>query len=251
MKLQRLLIPFLFIFSYHAQAAINPGNDINQGGELILSVWDDATQASYTLDLGVTTRNFEENGTLSYDLSYDENWIQFVSNAQDLRWDIVGSDRDRAPWPGESVNGVMTTARIGDDASVTTIRYSLYNTLQSSVEQYANLLNRQERDYDIHKSYLNKDAGDTSVWGSFNNNVDFASAGYGESMEFWHLTTLGQIDNQTGRPYHTAVHTKMASTWILDNNQLVYATAIPVPAAVWLFGSALAGLVGVSRRKRS
>lgn len=34
----------------------------------------------------------------------------------------------------------------------------------------------------------------------------------------------------------------------LDNVQV---TATPIPAAIWLFGSALAGLVGVSRRKAS
>ncbi len=35
---------------------------------------------------------------------------------------------------------------------------------------------------------------------------------------------------------------------LLDN---VKVTATPIPAAIWLFGSALAGLVGVSRRKAS
>ncbi|MCF7999321.1 MAG: VPLPA-CTERM sorting domain-containing protein [Methylovulum sp.] len=35
---------------------------------------------------------------------------------------------------------------------------------------------------------------------------------------------------------------------LLDN---VTVTATPIPAAIWLFGSALAGLVGVSRRKAS
>jgi hypothetical protein len=28
-------------------------------------------------------------------------------------------------------------------------------------------------------------------------------------------------------------------------------SAVPVPAAVWLFGSGLLGLVGISRRKKS
>jgi len=32
---------------------------------------------------------------------------------------------------------------------------------------------------------------------------------------------------------------------------LVSASAVPVPAAVWLFGSGLIGLIGVARRKKS
>jgi len=32
---------------------------------------------------------------------------------------------------------------------------------------------------------------------------------------------------------------------------LVYVSSIPVPAAVWLFGSGLLGLIGISRRKKA
>ena len=46
------------------------------------------------------------------------------------------------------------------------------------------------------------------------------------------------------------VFTKLEAIWVLADNNLVYYT-VPVPAAVWLFGSAFAGLVGVSCRKRS
>ena len=34
-------------------------------------------------------------------------------------------------------------------------------------------------------------------------------------------------------------------------DDLVYTAPIPIPAAVWLFGSGLLGLIGISRRKRS
>ena len=35
-----------------------------------------------------------------------------------------------------------------------------------------------------------------------------------------------------------------------DKDKIVFATVVPVPAAVWLFASGLLGLVGVARRKR-
>jgi len=45
-----------------------------------------------------------------------------------------------------------------------------------------------------------------------------------------------------------------AATWSLsaenpDNYSMVVNTVVPVPAAVWLFGSGLIGLVGLARRK--
>lgn len=39
----------------------------------------------------------------------------------------------------------------------------------------------------------------------------------------------------------------MPSTWAAHNGDM---TAVPVPAATWLFGSALVGLAGVSRRRK-
>ena len=40
--------------------------------------------------------------------------------------------------------------------------------------------------------------------------------------------------------------------WHLQgNNSLVYTAAVPIPAAVWLFGSGVLGLVGFARRKKA
>lgn len=36
-----------------------------------------------------------------------------------------------------------------------------------------------------------------------------------------------------------------------DPGQLTLAAAVPVPAAVWLFGSGLLGLIGIARRKKA
>lgn len=38
---------------------------------------------------------------------------------------------------------------------------------------------------------------------------------------------------------------------VFDPGQLTLAAAVPVPAAVWLFGSGLLGLVGMARRKKA
>ena len=249
MKLKLIAAASCLALASVANAAVNNGSDMAQGGELILSVWDSASSTSYTLDLGLITRDFNETETYVYDLSADQNWTTFTAGAESMTWDVAGSDRASGM---PSVNGVMTTARVGEDASVTGIQHGLYNTLQSNIEQYTIKLNGLDTDYGVDNSYFltgGDYAGDTGVWGSFAGNVGFATASIGESMEFWSLTT-GVIPGR--RPSPTAEHTKLAGMWTLSADSLVYTAAapVPVPAAVWLFGSALAGLVGVSRRRK-
>ena len=41
-----------------------------------------------------------------------------------------------------------------------------------------------------------------------------------------------------------------AGTFMVYDNIIIDVTAVPVPAAVWLFGSGLLGLVGVARRRK-
>ena len=247
MKLKLIAAASCLALSSIANAAINPGSDYAEGGELILSVWDSNTTTSYTLDLGVATRDFNGEDTYVYDLSSDQNWIEFTSGAQSMTWDVAGSDRDSAV---PSTNGVMTTAQIDRDSSVTAVGYNMFNTMQTNVEQYIQLLDGIVADYSGNDSYFLSGggyAGSTGTWGSFAGNFDFTTATYGDSLEFWNLTTTG--NKRLKKP----LHSKLAGKWTLADNQLIYTAAapVPVPAAVWLFGSALAGLVGVSRRKRS
>ncbi len=250
MKLKLIAAASCLALSSIANAAINPGSDMDQGGELIFSVWDSASSTSYTLDLGIDMREFDQNATYAYDLSTDANWMEFTTGAESMTWDVAGSDRASGM---PSVNGIMMTARIGEDTSVMGLQHSGYNTLQSNIEQYIIKLDGLENDVSLDNSYFRNGgdyAGSTSVWGSFAGNLSVATtAGQGDSMEFWSLTT-GVIEGR--RPSPTAEHTKLAGTWTLSGDSLIYTAAapVPVPAAVWLFGSALAGLVGISRRRK-
>ncbi len=63
--------------------------------------------------------------------------------------------------------------------------------------------------------------------------------------EFLHLSGTGVV---SGNDYQST-----GVTWSLSaSNATTYSmtvTAVPVPAAVWLFGSGLIGLIGIARRK--
>jgi len=75
------------------------------------------------------------------------------------------------------------------------------------------------------------------------------------------FVTIGNIDSTLpfyfagiGSDYTTGIVTEMPNIWKLTSTgQLTYAapSAVPVPAAVWLFGSGLLGLVSVARRRKA
>jgi hypothetical protein len=76
--------------------------------------------------------------------------------------------------------------------------------------------------------------GNYSVWNVFTmqlSDLTFAdSVGYGNSINYWDMRTGGIIS--------TSAPTSVSSS------------ATPIPAAIWLFGSGIAGLVSFSPRKR-
>ena len=86
-------------------------------------------------------------------------------------------------------------------------------------------------------------AGDPSHFQNANTNGLVASVGLGVDGAF--------IGSQSG--FFIGVNNFDYNTWRLDaDGTLSYGvSAVPVPAAVWLFGSGLIGLVGVARRRKS
>ena len=67
--------------------------------------------------------------------------------------------------------------------------------------------------------------------------VDWIGAAFVDNIDVW-------IDDFLGNP--VAGSQDAETTWMWAK-----ATVVPVPAAVWLFGSGLIGLIGIARRKRT
>lgn len=229
-----------------ANAAINAGNNsADQGGELILSVWNDAAEASYTLDLGIDVMSFDGNGTIVVDLSQDANWNAYKAEA-DLAgstWDVVGAHTSYTYGIEPDYNTVMLTG----SATAAGIVKNDTNTLRTKIGNYAGVINAGATDYAVDESTLilgGSYAGNTATWGSFQGYATYAKGAYGDSMAFW----MAQDGYTASYSEYFAV-TELAGTWTLSGDQLVY-NAVPVPAAVWLLASSLIGLVGVARRRK-
>ena len=81
-----------------------------------------------------------------------------------------------------------------------------------------------------------------SIWGSTGGSE--AAVNFGEKADFWAAFS--------GVPTTTFL---LPGQWLLSATKLEYKvfqpTVIPLPAAVWMFGAGLMGLLGATRRKYS
>ena len=110
--------------------------------------------------------------------------------------------------------------------------------------------------------------GEAGDFGSDENTrINSALAFLGSSMsivgstldELWHTTTNIDADpinagvSNFTYAYTSAVSGGTSLIRALDNSTFVAyeGSVVPVPAALWLFGSGLLGLVGVARRKKA
>jgi hypothetical protein len=269
-KMKTLVVASALVFAGSANAAIDGGSSVFGQyigeptigeGELFLSVVarnsGGAEIATYALDLGVTANQFYSNsGTFSYNqnLAADANWTAFqaaAAGAATVNWTLAGNANgyDGAFSDAGSEFGFLGT-HSGALTSGTTSSGTLSDVIGNIQGQatQVNLAAGDNANYAANNSVTTTVAGDgISLHDGTNWGADWMAAlgdsetAYGDSSTFYLITDSDDFTNYLVTAY---------DTWSLSGDTLSYG-AVPVPAAVWLLGSALVGLVGVSRRRQS
>ena len=246
-------------------ASLGFGNGSGNGG-LFLSVYDSVGHQSLFMDLGTTVNNFRNNNSAMLGFSTTNSVLQgflasvnAAGNLAGVQWNVGGISN-----PGDPASiGVLATylpsVTINDNLNSFD---GLTSVAMGSASSYVNT-----NDQNLLNGALTTDG--TAVYGNQTQlGVGYWSPNYannyGGGIGFHDTGSVGDAlftsfvaVNAADPNFNTTVHTSYEQgVWKLDSatGTVTYSaavSAVPVPAAAWLFGSALVGLTGISRRRKS
>ncbi|MDD1622605.1 MAG: hypothetical protein LUQ11_14105 [Methylococcaceae bacterium] len=251
MKFAKTLIAAaLFASAGAANASIaNHSGGLN---EAFLSAYDISTGKTFTLDTGVTYNELVANVnnaaySLNFDLSADANWTNFITGAKTSVIKYVVAVGDTIDF-GAAITGapLATTAQVlfgMDTANKIEVHVTDINAKAPGINDAQNVSTLV---LDSEAAGLGQHGDAASVWGGW---IQDPQASYGQSVGF----QLGQMDQNTG----DNIPSTFKGEWKLAGNSLSFAApaitpppaAVPLPAAVWMFGAGLMGVLRLNRRK--
>jgi len=238
-----------------ANASIATGN--NTTSEAYLSVYDSSRGLTFTLDLGLTMGDLVSNlNNIDFYRSYDlaaltagssaAKWSTFATglNTATTVYGVVAAGLGTkllATGPASSpskfatasnavtaVTGltnhinVVNTASIADNAGAAVLTSLNLSAIVSDADE----ANTGQHNKLNPFSTLNGTKGDAA-----------ADISYGQAVNFYYYAS-------------TAAPQLAVQQWELVGNTLTY-SAVPLPAAVWMFGAGLMGVLGLTRRKNA
>ncbi len=215
-------------------------------GSLYFNLLDTTNQKSYVLDLNIPISTFNSTGTYSF--SADSNLQSFLSGGSgNYMWSVFGGDSIGST--AGSVKYFTTLTNLGSlDAPTNARLYTLYKD-----EGMLTSINAMLPDDGSVRSLVSNSTDPTfytTQYQTWNNTGDFVAnqTGFG-SVGFFSLTTNGGtiLPLGSGNP---ATKGALGNWTLASDGTLSYAapSTVPLPAAVWLMFSGLAGLVGIGRR---
>ena len=259
MKLK--LIAAAAMLAVAGQASASIANGTTGNGELFLSVYDSVAKVSYARDLGITMNDFMASGsTAGYSLNFSADTLlqSAFASLNGLNWNVAALDTTGGTAVGGQHYLSTTNATL---ATVKTTLNSNLTTGMSLVDDYVNANNA----FGTHVTSAN--GSNTAVaadgFAYFENGfmtnwrgkAKFDSTALvGDSLGFFAMQAsstsgLGKISATQFGSVDGAAAWTLASNGDLSYSVPAPVSAVPVPAALWLLGSGLIGMVGVARRK--
>ena len=261
MKIKTLVAAIALAATGTANAAIETSGFDGQGGEIFLTVWNPAAESSYALDLNVLFTDMYsvtgEGAGFTRDLSTDANWASVTAGATSgLQFAVTGGNAAlvfNSTFDGyvPGVTGAMSTANDSATFLSQATGSQATGTLVGRYEQMISRLNIAAGANDSSYVTVGDDAyfdNPGTNWGNVDFIYDMEGSVDGGAIGFFYNQTNYTGFDEVGNSVSQLGEFTLSSAGLLSYT--AGTAVIPVPAAVWLFGSGLLGLVGVARRRK-
>jgi len=222
-------------------------------GNAVLFAYDSADNDTYFLDLGVSGQDLVNAESVTVT---DSGLAGFLSSNTGAQWTVIASVNDTTSVGGPPAGGASllnsgvvgsssTGSAVGTDGTTNDQQRAIMNAWLSDVQAASGGLNS------FGVAGTDPVSSDAARNGGFFNNslisvgsssaLYYSQANPADSTTFADANVVYQVGT-AGIPAQTAALLTSDGTFSAN-------TAVPVPAAAWLFGSALAGLVCVRHKK--
>ncbi|MFO1436093.1 MAG: VPLPA-CTERM sorting domain-containing protein [Gammaproteobacteria bacterium] len=246
MKLKALAAAVALLAAGNANALVINNLASTGNSQFLFTAYDDTAAKSYVVGLNFDMDTLLANptGTQTFSLA---GLSSFFSGITTANWSVTAGDQTGT---GNFLGRrILTSANTAATSFTTTnsgvknsaIAFDAYVNTTTACTAFTPCTQATSSD----PAYAGQGAWSFN-WGN-NGPSNIGTLANGSELAAWLLSTSSQ--SLAG----AATASKLAGTWKLNltANTLTYSAAVPVPAAVWLMGSALTGLVSVGRRRKA
>ncbi len=224
-------------------------------GNAVLFAFDSADNDTYFVDLGVSGQDLVNSTSVNLT---DSGLAGFLSSNAGAQWTVIASVNDTTSVGGPPAGGASllnsgvvgsssTGSAVGTDGTTNDQQRAIMNAWLSDVQAASGGLSS------FGVAGTDPVSSDNARNGGFFNNslisvgsssaLYYSQANPADSTTFADANVVSQVGT-TGTDLSSAALLTDLGEFSANN-----VSAVPVPAAAWLFGSALAGLTVIRRRK--